>query len=150
MDSDAYRLKQSEVSTRILQGLLAALSICAIITFLLVDSSALLPYNPCNIAAVTSLLAGSEMLDVVAANENKLDQQHKWQGYFFSLGMWPLAEGGKRFGIDIGKAEKAGRPGSCGSLWATLRGRISQYYLRGRKAAGGRERKIDVEICLAS
>ena len=133
MDSDAYRLKQSEVSTRILQGLLAALSICSIITFLLVDTSALLPYNPCNIAAMASLLAGSEMLDVMAANENRMDQQHKWHGYFFSLGMWPLAEGGKRFGIDIGKAEKVGQPGSGGSLWATLRRRTSQYYARGRQ-----------------
>ena len=120
MDSNTYRLKQSEVSTRILQGILAALSLCAIITFFLLDSRAVLPCNPCSIAAVASLLAGSEMLDVMMAskeNDDLDEQQHKWGGYFFSLGMWPQLGGAKRFGIDIGKAEKVSQPGMSDGLW---------------------------------
>ena len=132
MDLNAYRLRQSEVSTRILQGLLAALSLCAIVGFLLTDNRAVLPRNPCSIAAVASLLAGSEMLHVMANNmENDLDEQHRWDGYFFSLGMWPLPGAGKRFGIDVGKAEKATtqptRRGGGGS-WAVLRGKIAHCF----------------------
>ena len=132
VDPNAYRLKQSEVSTRILQGLLAALSLCAIITLLLTDTHAVLPNNPCSIAAVAGLLAGSEMLDVMASKENESDEQHKWEGYFFSLGLWPLPGNGKRFGIDIGKAEKASQPRSGGSSWAALRERTSHYSSRVR------------------
>jgi hypothetical protein len=111
-DPNAYRLKQSAVSTRILQGILAALSLCATIAFLLMDTRKVLPNNPSSIAVVASLLAGSEMLNIVTSTQDGKhgETQHKsnpWVGYFFSLGWWERPGGARRYGIDIGKAEKA-------------------------------------------
>ncbi|GME25425.1 uncharacterized protein LTHEOB_12324, partial [Neofusicoccum parvum] len=52
LDSGRTRLKQSPVSTRILEGLLATMFICAALTFALLDTRKVLPKNPCSIAAV--------------------------------------------------------------------------------------------------
>ena len=105
MDPNACRLKQSAVSIRILQGILAALSLCAIIAFLLMDTREVLPNNPSSIDVVGSLVAGSEMLNIVTSTPDVKhgETQHKsnrWVGYFFSLGWWDRLGGPRRYGID--------------------------------------------------
>ena len=105
MDPNALRLKQSAISTRILEGLLAGLSLCAMVTFYLMDTRRLLPNNPSNITAVASLLKGSDMLDVIRREGRQPGQHESWDGYFFSLGWWGSGSS-RRYGIDIGKAEK--------------------------------------------
>ncbi|GME23079.1 hypothetical protein BKCO1_2500098 [Neofusicoccum parvum] len=57
---DRLRLKQTAVSTRALQGLLAVLVLGAAATFLLADTREVLPKNTRSIAAVASLLVDSE------------------------------------------------------------------------------------------
>ncbi len=111
MAPNSYRLKQSIVSTRILQGVLGAIALCGIVAFIALGSTnRVLPNEPSSIAVVASLLAGSEMLRMT---ENKQVDQDKregekgdpWEGYLFSLGWWDRPDGGRRFGIDIGRAD---------------------------------------------
>jgi hypothetical protein len=101
-----YRLKQSIVSTRLLQAVLGVLSCCAVVTFLSMDTRKVLPNNPSSIAVMASLLAGSEMLNEAASRPSRGDRSSLWQGYIFSLRWSDLPDGGKRFGIDVGKADK--------------------------------------------
>ncbi|KAF2141136.1 uncharacterized protein K452DRAFT_309563 [Aplosporella prunicola CBS 121167] len=103
------RLKQSEISTRILQGLLGAMTICAAITFATMDTRRVLPKDPCSIAAVASLFAGADMMgkDVIPEGTEQLTvkeikEKGIFDGYLFSMGWWSSG----RFGIDIGKADK--------------------------------------------
>lgn len=51
------------------------------------------------------ILEGSEWL-----NDKEFKARRVFEGYCFSLGWWSEADGEKRrFGIDIGQAEKVGR-----------------------------------------
>ncbi|GME65591.1 hypothetical protein GTA08_BOTSDO12789 [Neofusicoccum parvum] len=116
---NVYRLRQSAVSTRILDGLLVAVALCIAVSFGLMDTRRLLPKNPAPIAAGASLLAGkAEMLrpDLLPkgaqwCSDSELEKRGVWDGFVFSLGWWNSgshgADGGesKRFGIDIGKAD---------------------------------------------
>ena len=110
-DPNSYRLEQDVVSTRILQGTLAGLALCAIVAFVCIGStSRLLPNNPSSIAVVASLLAGSELLKVVEkrqkeGRESQKQKNDPWAGYLFSLGWWDREDGGRRFGIDVGRAD---------------------------------------------
>lgn len=56
------RLKQSAVSTRLLEGLLGVIALSAVLTFAMLDTRRVLPKNPCSIAAMASLLACADML----------------------------------------------------------------------------------------
>lgn len=114
-----YRLVQSRISTSILDGLLAALFICGIVTYADLwmatgGTRRVLPKNPMSIGAVLSLLAGAEMLSekvIPLGTEWLSDKEMRargvFDGYVFSLGWWGL-EGDERYGIDIGRAEDAG------------------------------------------
>lgn len=115
-DPHVYRLRQSAVSTRILDALLAAVALCVALSLGLVDARRVLPKNPASIAAGASLVAGGpEMLgrDVVPEGaqwwgDAELEKRVVWGGLFFSLGWWDAngAGGqGRRFGLDVGKAE---------------------------------------------
>jgi hypothetical protein len=103
-------LKQSETSTRILQGLLGLILLCMLASFPFLTMQKLLPQNPSSIAAVASLVAGSELLamlppDAWRRSEMELEAE-VLEGYLFSLGWWK-DDGdavGKRFGIDVEKA----------------------------------------------
>jgi hypothetical protein len=95
---------QSTISTRILQGLLVAIVLCASVQVFTLDFDGVLPKNPCSIAAVASFLTSSKMMDLIAQREdfdtdNQLEQY--FEGHLFHLG---YHEG--RFGIDIDEAEK--------------------------------------------
>ncbi|KAJ9604488.1 hypothetical protein H2200_011324 [Cladophialophora chaetospira] len=101
-----YRLKQSIFASRFLQAVLGLLSCSAIVTFLSMETRKVLPNSPTSIAAMASLLAGSEMLNETASHTPEGDKTSSWHGYVFSLGWWDLPGGGQRFGIDVGKANE--------------------------------------------
>ena len=76
------------------------------------ETRKVLPKNPSSIAAVASVLAGSKLLEKEMistgrerCSDEELDKRRIFDGYFFSLGRWGDGEE-RRFGIDIGKAEK--------------------------------------------
>jgi len=107
------RLVQSAISTRILQVVLAIMFTCAVVAYLLVDAKHVLAEEPGSIAAVATVLAGSSMVTrqyVPYGAEWWSDQESKkrglFGGYIFSLGWWHTSSS-PRFGIDIGKADKA-------------------------------------------
>lgn len=107
--SNRLRLKQSTISTRILQALLATMALSVAVTFIVFNTSKILPKNPCSIAAVASMLADADMLsaDVIPdgteyMSHSEMEKSGIFEGYLFSLGWWP----GGRFGIDIGKADR--------------------------------------------
>jgi len=109
-DNDWQRLVQSKLSTCILQTLLAVMWLCMTIALILFDTKNLIPRNPCSIAAQASLLAGSKFLDLIPAGaENataeELMQMTPFVDHEFSMGWWDDDNGGRRFGIDIGKAD---------------------------------------------
>ena len=115
IDPNRMRLVQNAIATRILQSLLAGMVVCAVIAFLTMHTRRVLPQNPCNIAAVASLLAGSEMLseNIIPpgsewCSDKELLKRGVFEGWLFSLGWWDGKEGkGRRFGIDVG--QHAGR-----------------------------------------
>jgi hypothetical protein len=119
--TDLYRtrLKQSELSTRLLQGLLALLFLCAVVAYTNLGPRRILPRNPTSIASLASLMAGSEILsDKVIPpgaewwSDKESERRGLFAGYVFSLGWWRVGneETGRqsqeqRFGLDIGRAE---------------------------------------------
>jgi hypothetical protein len=101
------RVVQDEISTRVLQGILAAMTICAIVSMVMIDGRRLLPRNPCSIAAVASFFAHSSVLseDVVPLTSESLESTDVFKHYLFSLGWWKRGEKAW-YGTDVGKAEK--------------------------------------------
>jgi hypothetical protein len=111
MSDDNWQcLVQSKVSTRILQVLLGAMWFLTTIALFLFDVKNLIPKNPCSIAAQASLLADSKFLDMIPAGaENAtaedLMKMTPFADHEFSMGWWDDENGGRRFGIDVGKAD---------------------------------------------
>ena len=108
MNPRRMRLTQSAVSTRILEGLLAAMAICTVAAFFLIDTRKLLPNNPCSIGAMVALLAESDLIKTIPEgaewHDSKERQQKRVFGeYTFSLGWWEGLGGRKRFGVDVGR-----------------------------------------------
>ncbi|KXG47473.1 Protein of unknown function DUF3433 [Penicillium griseofulvum] len=60
---DRLRLVQDATSTRILEGILAAMLVLGILGSVIMNTDHVLPKNPCSIAAVASLLADSDLID---------------------------------------------------------------------------------------
>jgi hypothetical protein len=121
VSSSRSRLVQSNISTRILQGLLAVLFICAAITYAILWRSTngtrrILPHNPASIATMAALLVGSEMLTTEKLNippgtefmsNKEMEKSGVFDGWLFSLGWWDTnARGEQRFGIDLGQASQ--------------------------------------------
>lgn len=108
---------QSPISTRVLEGLLLLMWICAITTMLLVRTRRILHRNPCTIAGMASLLAGSELLSVIPPGSEwcdnaELRKRGVFDSHLFSLGWWGTKGGdrghvGPRWGIDVGRADKS-------------------------------------------
>lgn len=95
------RLFLTEVSTRILQAVIAVLLICGIIIFLLVDMSKVLPKPVGSIGAVASLLAGSSFVDERSGliprgsewmSDTELKNRAIWTGQQFTMKWWPEDE----------------------------------------------------------
>ncbi|KAL1860706.1 hypothetical protein Daus18300_009049 [Diaporthe australafricana] len=102
-------VRQSPESKLALQILLGVMFACGMAAYLLVETQEVLPHDPCSIAGLASLLAGSSMCSEEAATaeqpDSGSDQDIFWTSQLFSLGWWPssASEGG-RFGIDVGEA----------------------------------------------
>jgi len=108
-DDNFQRIFQSAISTRILEGLLLTMWLCACIVYYLFDTKTLLPENPCSIAAQASLPADSKFLDMIPeeaadATLEELMQMTPFNNHLFSMGWWDDGMGGRRFGIDVGMA----------------------------------------------
>ena len=113
LNPNPVRLRQNAISTRILEGVLAMIFLCTALAFILLDTRRVLPKNPCSIAAVASLLAGSEMLGkgiipdgAEWCDDEELRRRGVFEGYLFSMGWWADKHGERRrFGIDVGRAD---------------------------------------------
>jgi hypothetical protein len=114
------RLKMNNGSKVTLQILLAIMFVCGTLAYLLTDMRHTLPHNPHTLAGSMTLLAGSEMCSRSVVPEGtewisdkELKRAGVFEGYLFSLGWWENGHGvgvlkkRRRFGIDIGRAEKA-------------------------------------------
>ncbi|KAK3984762.1 hypothetical protein QBC44DRAFT_385482 [Cladorrhinum sp. PSN332] len=110
------RLHQNLISTRILEGLLGFMFCCVVLTYaLLRHTRSLLPKNPCSIAAVASLLAGSVLLDTIPEGSEWLSDEEVrkaeiFEGKLFTMGWWETKNEdgevtGRRFGIDFEYSE---------------------------------------------
>lgn len=126
------RLVQSAVSTRLLEGLLLAMALCAAVSRVLTTYDrrwrrVVLPKDPGSVAAKMGLLAGSELVERLrdevvvrsgagdgggdAVREAERAAVAGLEGHLFSLGWWDCrkeggVEGGRKFRIDVGVAEK--------------------------------------------
>lgn len=105
--SQGMRLVQDTISTRILQALLGTIVLCAIVAFLSQDTRHVLHDNPCSIAAVASLLAGAEFLNLFPPGSefcSDTELAELLDGMLFSMGWWKRG-GGLWFGIDVGQCD---------------------------------------------
>ncbi|KAJ5607236.1 hypothetical protein N7537_003855 [Penicillium hordei] len=85
-------LVQSEVSTRILDGVLAGMVICALAVLCVMRTKEVLPKSPCSIASVASLVAESRLLELLRGSEYS-DAELRKRGLFeglFSMGWWEV------------------------------------------------------------
>lgn len=96
VNSHVYRLHQSAISTRILDGLLIATALCIALSFFLMNTSKTLPKNPASIAASASLISSDARMfqeEVLPkgsqwCNDAELRAQKVWDGVLFRLGWW--------------------------------------------------------------
>lgn len=112
------RLRQNRVPKIVLQAMLALLAVCAISTYLVMDTRRVVPHNPCSIAGMMSLLAESELCktrDVIPEgaewqSRSDLRRAGVFRGLSFRMGWWGgtaeiTREDGEKvggiFGIDI-------------------------------------------------
>jgi hypothetical protein len=108
VDAGRQRLVQSEISTRILEGVIAVMLVCVLVVFATSGrADRLVPKCPCSIAALASLLAGSRMLDAIPDGaEWWSEKEAKEQRFFdwedgYGIGLWANGvDMPDRFGID--------------------------------------------------
>jgi len=84
---------QNEVSTRILEGVLAAMVVCAIVALCMMRTKRVLPKSPCSIASVASFVAESKFLGSLRGAEWCDDAELRERGLFdglFSMGWWKV------------------------------------------------------------
>jgi hypothetical protein len=116
-DPNGWRIKQNVGSKIAIQVFLGIMFVCGTLAYILAKMRHTLPHDPCSIAGVGSLLAGSELCGeqmrrampdgVQWMSDKELKQNRVWEGWLFSIGWWERKGGeAKRFGIDVGRAEK--------------------------------------------
>ena len=116
------RLHQNRGPKITLQAMLAVLAMCAMATYIMMDTKKVVPHNPCSIAGTMSLLAESKMCRtrevIPEGSEWKSEQEWRRAGVFrglvFRIGWWGIDEdmpGEKTriFGIDV--SERGGLEG---------------------------------------
>ncbi|KAJ5831711.1 hypothetical protein N7474_000022 [Penicillium riverlandense] len=88
-------LVQNELSMRILEGLMGAMVLCAVVTLAFMRTKRVLPTNPCSIAGVASLLYGSRILgtefiptEAEWCDDDELKRRGVFEGRKFSMGWW--------------------------------------------------------------
>jgi len=93
------RLVQNEVATRLLEGLLIALVVCAVVSFWLVGwrdrTIRVLPEDPGSVAAVMALFEGSELVGQLRGDGDFASYEER-----FGLRWWER-EREKKYGIDV-------------------------------------------------
>ncbi|KAK2773061.1 hypothetical protein FQN53_004289 [Emmonsiellopsis sp. PD_33] len=103
-------LVQGRLSTRLLDTFLGSMILLAITSMLLMNTKNVLPKNPCSIAAVASLLAGSRILgdpQIIPRgaewwDDKELARRGVFVGWRFSMGWWVR----KRQGVGVGADER--------------------------------------------
>lgn len=106
IDSSELRLVQNAVSTRLLEGILLFMAICAGVSFFLERSTRILPKNPASIASAMSLFADSDLLQTISQELSMPDGEKRLQDgvlkeSHFRLGWWDVGTARERFRIDI-------------------------------------------------
>ncbi|KAF1912691.1 hypothetical protein BDU57DRAFT_542503 [Ampelomyces quisqualis] len=102
--SYVLRLQQNRISTRILQGILASMFVCALIVVSTLRLTGVLPKNPCSIAALASLVVGSRMMaDLPPESQYMNDREFEalFRGQKYMMGWSVGADGKERYGIDV-------------------------------------------------
>ncbi|EEY21653.1 conserved hypothetical protein [Verticillium alfalfae VaMs.102] len=96
------RLQQNNGPKIALQVMLGLMVVCIIASRLLMDVRTVLPHDPCSIAGVATLLAGSDMVTMVEGSEWEDDKglESLFRGRSFGLDWWGKGVG-RRFGIDV-------------------------------------------------
>jgi hypothetical protein len=98
------RLVQSAVATRVLEGLLVCLAVCAGVSFwVLRGTEGILPVDPGSVAGRMGLLVGSGLVERLRREGG---WGEGWEGERFALGWWEREGEGEekgrwRYGIDI-------------------------------------------------
>ena len=111
------RLVQNSISTRVLEAMLATMLLCIAASAFLIDTHQVLPKNPCNIAAVVSLLAGSKILDLLPTgaewiSDEELGAKSLLAQQLFRMGWF----GGQEPGDRRKSTASAGTVGSVGGI----------------------------------
>ena len=92
-DSNRLRVTQNNISKIILQAVLAAMVLCFVAAYLLIDMRRTLPHNPCTIAGSMSLLVGSDLMTEVGRvlddGEDEKALGRRLGDMRLRLGWWP-------------------------------------------------------------
>jgi hypothetical protein len=87
-------LVQNEISTRILDGVLGSMVLCALIALFVMRTKRVLPKSPTSIASVASFLYGSRILRSAIpsgsewCSDEELKKRRVFEGSSFSMGWW--------------------------------------------------------------
>ena len=99
-NTDRLRVVQDPISTRILEGLLVGMLVCATAAAFLMGTRRVVPKNPCTIAGLASMLADSNMLD----------------GQFIPKGVWMNGWGDEQQDLISGSKYRMGWLNSSGEV----------------------------------
>ena len=119
------RVKQNNTSKLALQILLGVMFVCGTLAVSFSTTREIMPYNPCTIAGVMALWAGSRLsgdsagqgdaggLDVPMLleraefmSDKELALSGLLDGWSFRLGWWEMDYGSRRYGIDVVRKER--------------------------------------------
>lgn len=108
MNTNRGVLRQDWRSKLALQILLGVMFVCGVASYVLIETEEVLPHDPCSIAGLASLLAGSSICEDECVDSERSEggriRGFPWESQLLSLGWWGLPGGGERFGIDVGSA----------------------------------------------
>ncbi|KAJ5164017.1 uncharacterized protein N7500_005847 [Penicillium coprophilum] len=105
-------LVQSEISTRILDGVLGSMVVCALIALYVMRTKRVLPKSPTSIAAVASFLHGSRMLSSAIPHgsgwcgDEELNKRGVFEGRSFSMGWWEVERQRNRSQSDVSSVSR--------------------------------------------
>lgn len=116
LDPTRMRLVQNRASAIVLEGLLGAILVLSVAAYSTTKIRGVLPHNPCSIAGVMSLLAGSQLTRLLPGDAEFWSEKRReevFRHWRYRLGWWDgngrvvgRAKGrgedqGMRFGIDV-------------------------------------------------
>lgn len=123
INSERGVLRQNWRSKLQLQILLAVMFVCGTCCYLIMDTKEVLPHDPCSIAGLASLLAGSSICEETTVSEGgeggRIDGP-TWHSRLFGLGWWWSPDKGERFGIDVKNAHWKLREAGAGQAKSPL------------------------------